>query len=663
MNTHKHDRKRIEFYSKRDMAGGYELSNAEPILKSDIKSVYEDINDVLELYNIKLYFDNELYLKNWTQNNISDFKRKAIEYGKIVGQFMSRINGDNFIYYYEKLLRGYIDSFWELVNNQDIYKRISAEKISSILSNEPHQIRNILTYKDLVTHYSTILRDFLLTYPKSAELLLSIYEEREDLHNKEKMYLPKNLTIQDKENIISNYLDYDDANFNYIQLIENSKKHKDFMISDKIRLKAKRKEKEETEKIFNKNDNAAFKFGVSVCFAEKETQIKQESLENFIIKYVYSLDFIKENNTIYNLFQNFKLLFEYLDAQNRINLVSKKSQMGIMEDLLGLRSKNEYRVGTTFRVSEMASLSQIIGYNNVINDLENSLENILQLVFTSIFQEKYNFANNACLSIPSANISCFEKVRLLAPEFESVLKQYKLFVEENEIDFELLQISSSPCSIRDIPSLIDNKYIYLNENNKEIANCMHLFFSEQTLFAHVEAYKEKHYRTFFNLLRNEQVRYSDYEDSTSDINYLIDKGFIVLDKSGFIKVINLARVIILKDLYDNEVASFHHYPIVVKEEAVHMAEQNMILFESSLFSKPEQSYFNYFLNKSEFTNGIDLRNSYLHGTQANPKEAREHEYAYFRYLKLFVLVLLKIEDDLSISQAIKRQNKDNYNLQ
>jgi hypothetical protein len=44
----------------------------------------------------------------------------------------------------------------------------------------------------------------------------------------------------------------------------------------------------------------------------------------------------------------------------------------------------------------------------------------------------------------SANTSFFEKVRLLAPEFESVLKQYKLFVEEGEIDFELLQISSAP---------------------------------------------------------------------------------------------------------------------------------------------------------------------------------------------------------------------------
>ncbi|MEC4048609.1 hypothetical protein OX284_004145 [Flavobacterium sp. SUN046] len=84
-----------------------------------------------------------------------------------------------------------------------------------------------------------------------------------------------------------------------------------------------------------------------------------------------------------------------------------------------------------------------------------------------------------------------------------------------------------------------------------------------------------------------------------------------------------------------------------------MASENIIFFESSLFSKPEQAYFNYFLNKSEFTNGLDLRNSYLHGTQANPEETHKHEYTYFSYLKLLVLAMRKIDDDLLISRMTK----------
>lgn len=653
MNKREYDLNRVVFYSKEDMAGGDQLSKAESVLKSEIKSAYEDINDVLELYNIKQYFDNELYLKSWSQDDINTFKKKTTEYSNIVGQFLSNINSSNVIIYCNDLFYDYTSSFWELVNNQKIYKQISADIFSTILSSWPHEIRTVLTHKNLVVHYNTVLRDFLLTYPQSAELLLSIYEEKKDFHNKE-MHLPKNLTMQDKENIISNYLDSDDTNLNYIQLIRNSKKYNDFAISDKIRLKAKKKEKEETEKIFKDRDNSGSKYGISVCFSEKTTEIKQATLEDSVINYIYSLDYIKQHNDNYSLFLNFKLLFEYVDIQHRINLVSRKSQLGLMENILGLHSKHEYQTGINFNLSEMTSYAQIVSYNKAINELELFLENILQIVFTSIFQEKYNFASNARLLIPSKNISYFEKVRILAPEFESVLKQYKLFVEDNEIDFDLLQISSSPCAIKDIPSLIPNKYIYLNGDNKEIVGCSNLFFSDQTTLAYVEPYKEKHYHTFFDLLRNEQINFNSYKDHQKPkINYLIEKGLIVIDENGFVKVANPIRLFILKDLYNNEFASFYRYPIAFQKEIVQMAEEDIILFESSLFSKPEQSYFNYFLNKSEFTNGLDLRNSYLHGTQANPTEVRRHEYTYFTYLKLLVLALLKIEDDLSISQQIK----------
>jgi hypothetical protein len=652
---HEHDLNRVKFYSVNNLANGHYLSKAEPILKSEVKPDYDDINDVLELYNIKQYIDNELYLKIWTQDDIDNFKKKVSEYGKIVGQFMSKINDHNIMSYYENLLHVYINSFWELVNNQKIYKHIYAENFKTILSSEPHEIHTILRFRSLVSHYKIVLREFLINYSQSAEILLSIYEKASDFQDKE-IFLPENLTIKNKEEIINKYLDSENANLNYLQLIRNARDRNDFKIDARIKLKAKRKEQEETEKFFKKSGNAAFKYGVSVCFAEKEIEIKQESLDNSTINYVYSLDFIKENNDVYSLFQNFNLLFEYLDIQSRINLVNKKSQMGIMEIFFGLHSKNEYRIGTTFRVSEMASYSQIVGYNKIINDLGNSSENILQLVFTSIFQKKYNFANNARLTMPSANFSCFEKVRLLAPEFESVLKQYKLFVEDGCIDFDLLQISSQPCTIKEIPSLAQNKYTYLNEENKEIVGISNLFFSDQTSLAYVEPYKEKHYHTFFNLLVNEQVNFSNYEEHQKpEINYLIDKGFISIDKNNLVQITNLVKMRILKDLYDNEVASFYYYPLVFQEEAKQMQNQNMVFFESSLFSKPEQSYFNYFLNKSEFTNGLDLRNSYLHGTQANPEDIQKHEYAYFTYLKLLVLALLKIEDDLLISQVINKR--------
>lgn len=189
-----------------------------------------------------------------------------------------------------------------------------------------------------------------------------------------------------------------------------------------------------------------------------------------------------------------------------------------------------------------------------------------------------------------------------------------------------------------------------------MVGCVNLFFSDQTLLAFVEPFKEKHYHTFFDLLANEEVKYSSYEaHQKPQLNYLIDKGFINIDSNDFIQITNPARVIILKDLYLNEVASFYRYSFELRQEAQQMDVEKIIYFDSTLFSKPEQDYFNYFLNKSEFTNGLDLRNSYLHGTQAKPDEIQKHEYAYFTYLKLLILTFLKIEDDLIIYKAVKNR--------
>ncbi len=654
---HKHDLNRVQFYSINDMAGGYYLSKGEHILRSEIKSVSEDINDVLELYNIKQYLNNELYLKSWTQNDIKEFKQKVIEYGRIVGHFVSKINDSNVMSYFEQLLQGYITTFWELTNNHKIFKKISSANFEKILKDNPHQIRNVITHKNLVNHYDTVLRNFLLSYSQSAEIILSIYEEKNDLGCKKIRYLPQSLTIQDKETIVSKYIDNENCNLNYLRLIIIARNRDNFKLSDKTRLKAKRKEKLETDKMFEEQKNLSIqKYGVSISFPENQEKIKDGYLTDLVTYYSYSQSFIKQNNDNYSLYLNFIILFEYLDNQNRIELINKKNQMGVLERVIGVQSESEYRRGITFNMHEITSHAQIVAYCTVINRLGNSLENILKSVFTSIFQEKYNFAKNARLTMPSEVVSSFEKVRFFAPEFESVLKQFKLFVDDGEIDFELLQMTSTPSTLKDIPSLNPDKYIYLNVDNKELVACSNLFFSDQTLLAYVEPFREKHYHNFFDLLANEEVNFNNYEElQKPELNFLIDKGYLHIDKNNIIQITNIDRVVILRDLYENEFSSFYHYPKAFQVEARQMQTQNLIFFESSLFSKQEQSYFNYYLNKSEFTNGLDLRNSYLHGTQANPEDLQHHENVYFIYLKLLVLLFLKIEDDLLIAKVIKKK--------
>lgn len=81
-----------------------------------------------------------------------------------------------------------------------------------------------------------------------------------------------------------------------------------------------------------------------------------------------------------------------------------------------------------------------------------------------------------------------------------------------------------------------------------------------------------------------------------------------------------------------------------------LEDNGLISFESSLFSKPEQDYINFFLNKSQFNNGLDIRNKYVH-TQFKADE-EEHHMNYLLLLRLFIIAVIKINDDFCMANKI-----------
>lgn len=647
----KSDRDRIKFYSVHDMSCSYNAKKSEAILRVDVANFDGDSNDILEFYNIKKIIDHEFFLTEWSEDEVLFFRSQVEKYGNIIGKFISNLNNSNIINIHSEVFWEYKSDFWELINNQSAYKRISTNTLQALLKIEPHLIYTLLHHKKIVGHYDSELQSYILTYPKSAEIILSNHQAIDSFNNK-KYFLPASLTNEDKEAVLLKYLESDKVNYNYLSLIQNVRNQKSLRISDSTRLKAKRLQEQKIEHYFSNNQGIYCSVGVRFLEQAKEIKdVSQETDDTTIFS--YSTDYIKKNSAPYSLLHHFKYLFEYVDDQNRVNLVSKRNQMGVLEFMVGAHAESEYRTGIIFSVLQMTSHSQIAGYSKILSQLDISLEKLFATIFTHVFQEFYEFADNADFSYSTAE-TYFEKVRFLAPEFESILKQFKLFVEKNEIDFELLQISSAPVAIKDIPSLNERKYIYFNHDNNDATIISRLLFSDQTLLAYVEPFKEKNYRSFFELLKSEEkILFNNYEEHQKiKINYLIEHDFISVSKDGFIDVKNPVRVLILNDLYENEVVSFYHYKIEFQEEVIQMESQEIVYFEGSLFSKPEQAYFNYHLNKSEFTNGHDLRNSYLHGTQGRAHEVEKHEFAYFTYLKLLALVLLKIDDDLFINKTI-----------
>jgi len=73
--------------------------------------------------------------------------------------------------------------------------------------------------------------------------------------------------------------------------------------------------------------------------------------------------------------------------------------------------------------------------------------------------------------------------------------------------------------------------------------------------------------------------------------------------------------------------------------------------QESLFTDAEGDYFNYFLNQVDFTNGPELRNKYLHGSQTIVDGENAHFHTYIIAIRLTVALVIKMNDDFSLWQA------------
>ncbi len=631
---------RVKFYSIYDWSCGTNLKRLKEVLdKFDDTKIYE-INDVIEFYNCIKYIDNDCYLNSWKPEYIEEIKGKIKSINKIIACFILKIDESNVINTVDSVDYLYKEDFWELFDKYKVYNRISDKKFDEVLKNN-YTLEMISNFKNIVKYYGNVIREHLLKYEESAIILLDKYEIVRE-NNQKKIYLPDELTSEDKELILKNYIESQNTNLNYLRVIFNMQSTKNMPISDKTRLMAKRKIKEESDKFFNKNSGIIME--TSVRFSRNMKNEKEVVMKGQNIDCQYSSDWLEKNTDYPTLLNNFIYLFDFTDIDMRSNFVSKESQLDIFEKHIFIQTKKSYKTGTAFDRLEMLSTLQMMAYYKELKRINIRLENIIEWFFKEYLLNEFNIKDYR-INVPSAESNYLEKCRTILSELDNILKEYRLIVEDNEIDHELLQISSRPIPFNDIPSRVKNKYIYANSEEYNLMS--YLFFSDQCMLKYIEKLEEK-YSNFFDTIKNEKIKPEEcpkYEQN--NLNTLISKNYLEIDEDGYLKFKDKERIIVFRDINYNEVACYWKYPPKYQKEIDKMISEGILKSESTLFSKPEIDYLNYYLNKSEFNNGLDLRNMYIHGTQPSETESDQiHETNYMRILKIFILAIIKINDDL-----------------
>lgn len=403
---------------------------------------------------------------------------------------------------------------------------------------------------------------------------------------------------------------------------------------------------------FWKNNESAFTHEYEFCVSfgpyENEKNIRTEN-GKWILE--YDTEWIKNNTDYPTLLNNFIYLFEYTDNQAICTYTSNNYGKGALTDLFSVRGKGMYKKSTVFDMLESLSDIQMAGYVNQLNKLGIKIEDIIKWFFESYLVEEFGIKDFTC-NMPNPDDSILSKCKTLASAIDGVLSKYKMFCDDGEIDTELFRYITDSPRIKDVPSLITNKYCYANCD--DIVKEMNLMFSTQNMLSYTEKTTSK-YETFIQLILSEAITKADCEPYNQEfISWLLDRGAIYLDNE-IIKC-NKERAVILRELYDKDVISMQHVKSSILKNLIRKGE---IVTDDKLLTKPEYQYFDYLLNNSEFSDGKAIRNRYIHDSIITDEKTMSADY--YTLLKVMIILIIKINDDCCLNDKMKEEG-DFYEL-
>jgi hypothetical protein len=82
------DIRRVVYYSNYDLSITHNLENAEKVITLLKPDKSFSINDLLELYNIQLYFKNNLRLSSWSDELFEYYKIIVNNYEEIIKSYV-----------------------------------------------------------------------------------------------------------------------------------------------------------------------------------------------------------------------------------------------------------------------------------------------------------------------------------------------------------------------------------------------------------------------------------------------------------------------------------------------------------------------------------------------------------------------------------------------
>lgn len=632
--------RRLKFFGLNDYGTFYQVEHAAEVLEAfDPLATAYSVSDIIELYNAQLFAESELFPRSYNDGQRAACKAAVPQLQAIVAKFFNSLVDANFAHLVEDVDYQYHSDLLRLLTQFKVYDRCAGTTVLPVLNRMRVGLGALLACKHLVRRYNEEVRTLLLSDPTNAE---HVVRKNLEKNVRQAVHLPPSLTLNDQRTLVNQYVDSDNANPNFLELISLAPLRRDGVVDAKMKLKARRKHQQWTEEFFK--ENTGITTGCEVAIADEQIEPVEVSMDRMVAKFSYSRRWLEQTLDYPSILNNFLYLFNFADRRMLLTLPSYSAQLGVLERSIGITGKDAYPVGAAFRLTEISTFVQTALYRQFLKKRGIELESVIAWFFSEYLEKEFG-ASNFRYATSTAASTYLEKCRHIFAEMESILRQFSLYVEDGELDIDLLAITSEQVRYRCLPSLLTGKYIYRTDH-EDIRNVLHLLFSDQSGLTYIN--EELKGKDAARLLIHHEVSYHQFADyQRPQVDYLIQQG--VLKNTGErISFVSVDQFVVLRDLFDGEAASYYHYPIETRLAIDEMVARGWLERGRSLLSEAEADYFNYCLNQVKFSNGPDLRNKYVHGSNVDPADENEHFRTYITALKLLIALVIKINDEFCL---------------
>ena len=508
-------------------------------------------------------------------------------------------------------------------------------------------LQTLLAQKSLVTHHAALLRDALLADTAGGEVLI-IKHLKADGH--ERMNLPE-MSEEDKRGILGRYVDSEHADPDLLELVVQAPPSSGLPIDAEMRLSANRARTRRVESIFADAEFRETTYSVAIDAGLALEKVEDSSEDSFSIR--YSRSWLEDTLDYPSILNNFQHLFGFTSWDALLAFPAFEADMSVISRLIGYSTPSKYRTGPAYDAVDFVSLAQTDLYSRFLSERGVDLLAVVAWFASDYLLEEFG-ASGFTFESPSPVGTAVERTRSILAETERLLRQFRIYAEEGKLDWALLEFDSRTVVYPTIPSLVEGKYVLPSPRSCEVQQVMELLFFDQSGMGYINS--EIREKTLMDLIRRHELPLTTFNEyQLTRIGRLQDLG-VLATHDDRVRFADEAQIAVLWRLHQRGAASFHRLPEAGKRATDSMTQKDWLIRESTLLTGEEASYFNFILNRSEFTNGPNLRNKYMHGAQGNDAANANYYNDYLIALRTLIALVIKINDDFCLAQAVEQRD-------